>query len=738
MMNPRSIRSAAAALLFLAGCQQQSARELTQNLVTNEEGTVDRTIGTEQFRVLDLASVDEGVRQGTLLSPTSAEGRVALNALSRGLGSVSQSAASAIPPKGSLVLGFPVGLLGENYVFGGVITKVSDAGSETLGQLKLTDLPPIPVTPIVAKASSGDYLFALLGCTHDCKEGSEQEVLATLPVVGIDTKSDAVLVDIASLGDELNLVQMLDPKGDFTQLKTKTNATVAFDYSYSTLVFDVETAMEPLAGTAASDTVFTVRWYLRLMSTFDPSFVSRPAAPGVGFFMTERSSNSVIQRFPLPRNIAGGETPRVHYYVKGVPAEYQPAFSKAFDAWNAQFVALLGKKLLSYEFVDPSDARYNALVPGDIRYNIVEWDTANKAPYGGLGPSIANQFSGEILSANVLIQGPTIVALYTKWFEASTRAIALREAGDSFAADALMQATAQEIASAQREHKSASDLRLSLGKIPFRVVSRLPSYQDPLFQRDDFEEIPAGFDYATYMDGYFQDMVAHELGHNLGLRHNFRGNLGATSDDVPGGVSASIMEYLGRGYRHLSRIGVYDTMAISYGYSGIRPARQGMFCTDEQVGGEDNPKGSAECSRDDATADPFAYFEKRLTKSIGLLTAAGTADAPAWKVDDMERELSATITGLGLYATSAATTSTGWTQFSNRGGRPNNAALIPAYVMARLEAHLCDRSLNATVRLKRDRAAKQATQANIQALRVKAKDLLGKLGIATTAVSCLP
>src|SRR6185437_5346990 len=88
----------------------------------------------------------------------------------------------------------------------------------------------------------------------------------------------------------------------------------------------------------------------------------------------------------------------IKYYLKHVPAEFQPAFAECFDDWNDMFQAVLGRRPLTYEFLADNDPRNDLLVTGDIRYNIVEWDLNNKASYGGLGPSIANQFTGEILS----------------------------------------------------------------------------------------------------------------------------------------------------------------------------------------------------------------------------------------------------------------------------------------------------------------------------------------------------
>ncbi len=729
-------------VLFVSvlGCQKAAVEEpLFSQRVTPSGGPVNRVIGdeTQSFQIVDSQSVDQQIARGNVLAADSADGRKALVRISSRFPGLGLMAAPAAPPPATLMLGFPIGLLGENYVFGGVITKVSDAKSELLGGLKLSDLPPIHVRPIVADNGSGSYLFALLGCTEKCSEGTDEQVLMTLPVVAVDPAKGVVLLDIAPMGNALNLVQMMDPKGAATKLKTKTNLTKAFDYSYSTLVFDVETTMEPIVVSVAPvpDTVFTVRWYLRLASTFDPAFVVRPETAGVGYFMTERAQQSVIQRFRVPRRIAGTDSGTIRYYIKGVPKEHRAAFQSAFDEWNGHFFALLGKKLLSYEFVEKTDPRFALLVPGDVRYNILEWDEDNIAGYGGLGPSIANQHTGEILSANVLIQGPKIVELYQQWFKVSAQVAGLRAQGEEVAALKLLRQTNARLTQ-QASSLGGAKQSLSLGTLAFRIPSQVPGYADPLFQRDDFEELPAGFTYETYMAGYFHDMVTHELGHNLGLRHNFRGNLGAAVVKSTGAVSRSIMEYLNRGFRYLNHVGPYDVMAIAYGYAGKRPTQTDLFCTDGDVADAENPKQSAECSRDDATPDPFGWFAKRLDLSIDRLVNSGSVAAPAWTIADMDRELGIALTGMGLYASSAATTAGTWTNFA-QGRRPVSASLAKTYILEEFQDRLCGAELDAAVALKLDASAKQKTVDNIQAVRAKAISILTQLGAFTSAeVAC--
>jgi hypothetical protein len=90
-------------------------------------------------------------------------------------------------------------------------------------------------------------------------------------------------------------------------------------------------------------------------------------------------------------------------------------------------------------------------------------------------------------------------------------------------------------------------------------------------------------------------VVAHEVGHTLGLRHNFKGSL------LP--PSSSVMDYDDDVLRAEGAIpGAYDVAAIRflYGLSSQPPAQP--FCTDEEVGRDPT------CQMFDAGADPLRQF----------------------------------------------------------------------------------------------------------------------------------
>lgn len=134
----------------------------------------------------------------------------------------------------------------------------------------------------------------------------------------------------------------------------------------------------------------------------------------------------------------------------------------------------------------------------------------------------------------------------------------------------------------------------------------------------------------------------HEVGHTLGLRHNFKGSAGVTweqSQDVAytqkNGLSISVMDYLplnivsGRGADvkvdyFTPVIGKYDFMAIKYGYQELPDEKPGMphelltmvadqnllFATDEDDASPLGPDPFVTVF--DFTADPAKYYLDRL------------------------------------------------------------------------------------------------------------------------------
>lgn len=714
--------------LLSTGCIQigtgtketKSSKSKISTLVTNKNPNIEKTIQDKdvKIKVLSRSKFIQKIQENKMISLKSAKAQSILSELPQeNVSGEIENLNSQAPAQESLLVGFPMGLIGEQNIFGGVITKVSDRQNQDLGTLKLTDLPPLHVRSIVAPDGTGKYFLVLIGCVSDCAETSEQLPLISFPILGIDEESEMLILDLAPMANELNLVGMLDPNGDYTKLKSVSSTTTAVDYSFSTLVFDVATKMIPVNAdvndTSAPQTEFTVRWYLRLNSAFNPAFEARTPTEGVGFFETSRSKTSKITRFSISEN---GST--VHYYIKNVPQEFRNIFSGALDNWNTNFKKILGRELLTYEFIELDDPRYEELVPGDIRFNIIEWDLVNKAGYGGLGPSIANQFTGETISANVLIQGPTIVDLYTKWFGISQEVRNLEAKGLALEAKKLIKSFEVSFQNEMARFKN-QNFKVKLGKkLNLIVHSQKKELEDPI-HKGHFEIIPEGVTFNQYMTGYFTEMLEHEIGHNLGLRHNFKGNLGSIDSKTPGSVSRSIMEYLGRPYRHLNAIGLYDKMAISYGYLGIAPKHLNWFCTDEDQALDKATLAimSPECSKSDATSDPFSYWEGRLQRVIDLLINTTSDEAPIWKLEELTTYVDETVLALANYGLSAEKTMNTWTNFFGKVDRPETPEEIKLYVLGSLKNKLCNPKLDEIIQTKISPEASQLAGHNLQKLR---------------------
>jgi hypothetical protein len=166
---------------------------------------------------------------------------------------------------------------------------------------------------------------------------------------------------------------------------------------------------------------------------------------------------------------------------------------------------------------------------------------------------------------------------------------------------------------------------------------------------DDLDGVPDWF-----IGPLMSDLTAHEVGHTLGLRHNFKGSCQFTlaeinSDKVKGkeNWSASIMDYnpinmnMGDGpvqgdFAQLGSIGTYDFWAIEYGYTFGDPKEVlkhvgepgHEYGTDEDTAGPD-PRAR----RYDFSKNPLDYANSqiRLAKyHRGRLLEKYVKDGDSW------------------------------------------------------------------------------------------------------------
>jgi hypothetical protein len=148
---------------------------------------------------------------------------------------------------------------------------------------------------------------------------------------------------------------------------------------------------------------------------------------------------------------------------------------------------------------------------------------------------------------------------------------------------------------------------------------------------------------------YVKDTIMHEVGHTLGLRHNFRASTVYDLKQIQdpnftklNGLTASVMDYnpyniSAKGEKQgeyvSSTIGAYDYWAIEYGYKQFEPGQeaQGLaqilskagqrelqFDTDEDAGFGTMGGIDPLVNRFDLGSDPIAYYKLRMKLSREL------------------------------------------------------------------------------------------------------------------------
>jgi hypothetical protein len=133
---------------------------------------------------------------GTLAAPGSARGSAFLAARAEGsIDAIEGSTAEfqQVAERQGLLFSMPKDLLGKQMVFGGVITGVSNRTSEELGRLKLSELPPLNVKPVIVSVRGGGFGLALLECKQNCTSANPNRPIITFPVKAVDDAQGLVV-----------------------------------------------------------------------------------------------------------------------------------------------------------------------------------------------------------------------------------------------------------------------------------------------------------------------------------------------------------------------------------------------------------------------------------------------------------------------------------------------------------------------------------------------------------------
>lgn len=392
----------------------------------------------------------------------------------------------------------------------------------------------------------------------------------------------------------------------------------------------------------------------------------RVADDRVGFFMTVRkdfaSDDSTffvryVNRWRLEPGERVGDLyepkkPIVYYLDRNIPEEYRPYLKAGVEAFNAAFEAAGFRNAIRAELL-PEDAD-----PEDLRYATLRWNTSDEPGYGAIGPSIVDPRTGEILDADILFEANMLRGFKRTWRTLVDPARAVEE---------MFQASEEELGFA-----AAGGEMATLGE---QISAQGALLRAVLAVRGELaatEPVP-----MEYVGEVLKWVTMHEVGHTLGLRHNFRSSYDTPLEKLhdrawaeENGVFSSVMEYptpnvaprgQPNGYFYNPGVGSYDRWAIAYGYTpdperaralARQAARPGhAYGTDEDARGPGALDPTVNVF--DLSDDPLAWGQQRAALIADLwrrLPEAVLADDVAYyELTDAFRTL------LGQYAQAVAT-----------------------------------------------------------------------------------
>jgi len=428
----------------------------------------------------------------------------------------------------------------------------------------------------------------------------------------------------------------------------------------------------------------------------NPGYKPRKADGRVGYFTTsfrdlgKFRDDEVWQRYITRWNLEKADPslklsppkePIVFYLEHTVPVRYRRFVKDGVLAWNKAFEKVGISDAVVVQYQDKSTGANMEKDPEDVRYNFIRWLSNDIGT--AIGPSRAHPETGEILDADVVLTDGWI-----RHFWHQSNEFLPQTAMEGMGSETLRWLDQHpdwdpRVRLAAPEERDRLELeaqrRSLLGPLAydvafgdgailgndsvFQLASRLPQTanlcmaseakaQSMAFAGFTFDVFgllgvrPADGGNGESIDGIpewflgpvLTELVSHEVGHTLGLRHNFKASSiysleQINSPEMKGKkpFAGSVMDYLPinvvlndkgelQGDIDMLGIGPYDQWAIEYGYTFDDPSKvltrvsepELAYATDEDTVGPDPL-----ARRYDFAGDPLAFAQSRM-KLVGL------------------------------------------------------------------------------------------------------------------------
>jgi hypothetical protein len=300
----------------------------------------------------------------------------------------------------------------------------------------------------------------------------------------------------------------------------------------------------------------------------------RMADDRVGYFMTVHKDftdtgdeffQRYVNRWRLECDGPAGDDglcepkkPITYYLENTIPERYRPAMKAGVEAWSEAF------EEAGFRNAVRADMLPDTVSAGDIRYATLRWNVSDQSGYGAIGPSVVDPRTGEILDSDQLYEASMFLGFRNTYRNMVDPQTAIDEIYN--VDEAELEAMSMGIKTESFYHEMGAQANLIRTSL---LAAGLMQPGDPMPDE--------------YVDQAVKWVTMHEVGHTLGLRHNFRsstdtplGKLHDTEWTAEHGVYSSVMDYPSpniaesgheTGHFYNRGPGSYDRWAISYGYT---------------------------------------------------------------------------------------------------------------------------------------------------------------------------
>lgn len=393
------------------------------------------------------------------------------------------------------------------------------------------------------------------------------------------------------------------------------------------------TPMPPPPKTTADPRSFFVGYVYSFTKLPEKPMAARKADPRLGHFtdtVTDLSTDlkanprtHYVNRWRLEKAdpkaaLSEPKQPIVFWLDKNIPLSYRKSVEAGVLEWNKAFERIGFRDAIVVK-QQADDADWDDM---DARHASIRWFVGADVGFA-IGPSHSDPRTGEIIDADI---GMSDV------FGRSTRRFFVEDVGGG---RGTMPAAPLVLPGMRAGHDLCTYAAESAAEMDFAL--------DLVEARADLD---AGSpEVEALVQAVIKDTIMHEVGHTLGLKHNFKSSTVYTPAQLQdpvftakNGISGSVMDYtpfnLATAHEHQGAyrngtLGPYDYWAIEYAYKPIdgvdesaelakiaaRSTEPWLAFADD---GEANDGIDPLANRFDLGDDPLAYYRKRLQLSREL------------------------------------------------------------------------------------------------------------------------